>query len=66
MKITMSQLRRLIREAVSAHLQDEGDVPGQPRYKHGEPLDPKDLDRLGPGIWGHELSEDDLEEEEEL
>lgn len=63
MKITISQLKALINETLKTHVQDEADVPGQPRYKHGEPVNQDDLDKLGPGIWpGWHLEGEELEE----
>lgn len=43
MKVTIKQLRRLIREAI----EEQGWVPGRWMPTTGEPVDDEDLDRLG-------------------
>jgi len=58
MKITLTQLRRLIREV----LEEEADVPGRWRAASGEPIGDEDLERLGHGGFLYDLEEDDLEE----
>jgi|LakMenEpi03Aug12_release.lakeMendotaPanAssembly.Ray.scaffolds.fasta_scaffold1349083_1 hypothetical protein len=55
MKITVSQLRRLIREVLS----EEADVPGRWRASNGEPVDQKDLERLGYGGFASPIDEED-------
>jgi hypothetical protein len=64
MKLTVSQLRRLIREAVTAHLTDEeAVVPGRPVYDDPK-ISPEDAAKLGYGAWpGGWLDEEDLDEE---
>jgi len=66
MKLTVSQLRRLIREAVKAHLTDEEAViPGKPVYDDPK-ISQKDAAKLGDGAWpGGWLDEEELDEEEE-
>lgn len=61
MKITVEQLRRIIREA----LEEQGWVPGRWYPGSGEPVDAKDKERLGnhgflDGL--EELDEEELEE----
>lgn len=60
MLITVRQLRRLIREA----LREEADVPGRWRASNGEPVDSKDLERLGYGGFPSPFEEGDLDESE--
>ena len=62
MKITVKQLRRIIREA----LEEQGWVPGKWYPGSGEPVDDEDLDRMGHGGFRSEeaLEEDDEELEE--
>ena len=61
MKISVKQLRRLIREA----LEEQGWVPGR-WYpgEAGEPVDDEDLDRIGHSglLSGEALEEEDLGE----
>jgi hypothetical protein len=59
MKISVRQLRRIIREALEEH----GWVPGRWYPSSGEPVDDEDLDRMGHGGF---RSEDPLEEDDEL
>jgi len=61
MKLTVAQLRRLIREAVKAHIEDEASFPPG-RWEADGPLSPKEAEKLGAGVW---LDEEDLDEEEE-
>lgn len=60
MKISVRQLRRLIREA----LREEADVPGRWRASNGEPVDSEDLERLGYGGFPSPFEEGDLDESE--
>lgn len=55
MKLTISQLRRLIREV----LEEQADVPGRWRASNGEPVDSDDLDRLGFGGFAAPLEEEE-------
>jgi hypothetical protein len=57
MKITIANLRRLIREALTT---EEADVPGRWRASNGEPVDDEDMERLGTG--GFEFPVDSEEE----
>jgi len=59
MKITISQLRRLIREVLA---NQEADVPGRWHASNGEPVDDEDLDRLGHGGFTSGLEEDEVKE----
>jgi len=61
MKITLTELRRLIKEETRSYLEHESSVPGS-WDPDGSPLDPKDASRLGPGVWPG--WDDDLEEED--
>lgn len=66
MKITVADLRRVIREV----LEEEADVPGRWRAGNGEPVGGKDLERLGHGGFLFdpvmpEQDDDDLDESEE-
>lgn len=59
MKITVRQLRRLIRET----LEEQGWLPGRWYPGSGEPVDDDDLDLLGHGGFrGDETLEEELEE----
>lgn len=64
MKLTVAQLRTLIREAVKSHLTDEEAViPGRPVYDEPN-ISQKDAAKLGDGAWaGGWLDEEDLDEE---
>ena len=65
MKLTIAQLRRLIREAVKAHIEDEASFPPG-RWEADGPLSPEKAGKLGPGVWpGGVLDEEELDEEEE-
>jgi hypothetical protein len=55
MNLTISQLRRLIREV----LEEQADVPGRWRASDGEPVDSDDLDRLGFGGFVSSLEEEE-------
>lgn len=59
MKLTITQLRRLIREAL---VSEEADVPGRWRASNGEPIDDDDKDRLGYGGFVAPIDEEELEE----
>lgn len=59
MKISVRQLRRIIREA----LEEQGWVPGRWYPGSGEPVDAEDLDRMGHGGF---RGEDPLEEDDDL
>jgi len=58
MKITVSQLRRLIREVLS----EEADVPGRWRASDGEPVSDEDLVKLGTGGFESPLPDKETEE----
>lgn len=64
MKITVSNLRKIIREV----LEEEADVPGRWRAGNGEPVGGKDLDRLAHGGFLFDPvvpeQDDDLDESE--
>jgi hypothetical protein len=61
MKITISELRKLIRETID----QEADVPGRWRANtSGEAIGDDDLDRLG--HHGHRSGMEDMEEIEEM
>jgi len=63
MKLTVAELKTLIREAVEAHLEEEGTFPPG-RWGADGPLSPKKAQKLGDGIWaGGSLDEEDLDEE---
>lgn len=64
MKLTIAELKQIIREAVEAHLTDEeAVVPGRPVYDDPE-ISPEDAAKLGDGAWpGGWLDEEDLDEE---
>ena len=64
MKLTIAELKQIIREAVEAHLTDEeAVVPGRPVYNDPE-ISPEDAAKLGDGAWpGGWLDEEDLDEE---
>ena len=64
MKLTIAELKQIIREAVKAHLTDEeAVVPGLPVYDDPE-ISPEDAAKLGYGAWpGGRLDEEDLDEE---
>jgi len=59
MKLTIAQLRRIIRES----LEEQGWVPGRWYPSSGDAVDDEDLDRLGHGGF---RGEDPLEEDDEL
>lgn len=59
MKITVSQLRRIIREVLS----EEADVPGRWRASNGEAVDDEDLERLGQGGFLDPFPSDDSDKE---
>ena len=65
MKITLSQLRSLIREAVKKSIEDEEAViPGRPMYDEPH-VSAKSAQKLGDGGWpGGYLVEDDAALEE--
>ena len=58
MKITVRQLRRIIREAI----EEQGWPPGRWYPGSGEPIDDDDLDRMGHGGF---RSEEIIDEEDE-
>jgi len=60
MKITVRQLRRIIREA----LEEQGWVPGRWYPGSGEPVSDEDVERMGNSgfLELEELDEEDLEE----
>lgn len=64
MKLTIAELKRIIREAVAPHLTDEeAVVPGRPIYDDPE-ISSEDATKLGDGGWpGGWLDEEDLDEE---
>ena len=67
MKITVSQLRTIIREAVKRAMTDEeAVVPGHPPYgDYPTVSDKREAQHLGDGIWaGGYLDEEDLDEDE--
>lgn len=65
MKITVAELRKVIREV----LEEEADVPGRWRAGNGEPVKGKDIERLGHGGFLFDPvvpeQDDDLDESDE-
>lgn len=62
MKITLAQLRSIIKEAIKAQLTDEESVmPGKPVYD--EPtVTSKDASKIGDEIWFEEKIAEDIDE----
>jgi hypothetical protein len=58
MKLTILQLRRIIREA----LDEQGWVPGRWDPSSGEPVDDEDKEKLGFGGFPSPLDEEDIDQ----
>jgi hypothetical protein len=62
MKITLTQLRSIIKEAIKLQLTDEESVvPGKPFYDDPT-VSPEDASKIGDGIWFEEKLEEDIDE----
>jgi len=61
MKISVRQLRRLIREAMS----QINYPPGRPEYTTGEPHDPEELDQLYYDGFPDEIEEEELKRKDD-